>query len=341
MYDIFYLKNPDLDLTNLNNFKKVYPLSKKIEYNGNMFDAIQIATKKSLTSMFWLVEDGSNIDGKLEELNLDKTLSYVHGGIYLISKKHNLVPEDIELLSNRQKELVSSPLELRPIGTYDIFFISYQEPNADFNWKELVYRFPKAKRIHGVTGIHRAHKEAAMQSTTENFWVVDGDSKIIETFKFDYKIPHDARDSVYIWRSINPINGLQYGYGGVKLLPKKLMLESNEGTVDMTTSIGKSVVSVPEVSNYTMFNTDPFNTWKSAFRECIKLSSKIISNQIDDESEQRLEIWCTVGTDRPNGEYAIKGAQMGREYGLKNKGNTDALKKINDWEWLKNEFNKL
>ena len=44
---------------------------------------------------------------------------------------------------------------------YDIVFISYQEPNADENYDKLKERFPLAKRVHGVKGIHQAHIEAA------------------------------------------------------------------------------------------------------------------------------------------------------------------------------------
>ena len=40
---------------------------------------------------------------------------------------------------------------------YDIVFISYQEPNADENYNKLLKRFPLAKRVHGVKGIHQAH----------------------------------------------------------------------------------------------------------------------------------------------------------------------------------------
>ena len=42
------------------------------------------------------------------------------------------------------------------------------------------------------------------------------------------------------------------------------------------TSIRNKFRAMPEVSNTTNFNTSPFETWKSAFRECCKLSSKII-----------------------------------------------------------------
>ena len=35
-------------------------------------------------------------------------------------------------------------------------------------------------------------------------------------------------------QSINPINNLIYGYGGIKLLPRKLVLEIDKNTNDMT-----------------------------------------------------------------------------------------------------------
>ena len=44
---------------------------------------------------------------------------------------------------------------------YDIVFISYEEPNADDVYAELKERYPMAKRVHGVKGIHQAHIAAA------------------------------------------------------------------------------------------------------------------------------------------------------------------------------------
>jgi hypothetical protein len=38
-------------------------------------------------------------------------------------------------------------------------------------------------------------------------------------------------------------------------------------------------------------------------------------------------------------EYATGGAQAGRAYGEKNKTDLEALKKINDFEWLQEQFN--
>lgn len=219
---------------------------------------------------------------------------------------------------------------------YDIVFISYNEPNADENWQRLQARFPLAKRIHGVKGIHQAHIAAAKKCYTNMFWVVDGDAVILDSFDFSYKTR--LLDTVYVWRSRNPINDLEYGNGGVKLLPRHMTINMDTTKPDMTTSISTKFKAVLEVSNITAFNSDPFNTWKSAFRECVKLSSRIIDRQVTDETSKRLDAWCSLGADKPHGEYAIKGAIAGSKYGIQHKHNISALKKINDFDWLASEF---
>ena len=168
---------------------------------------------------------------------------------------------------------------------FDIIFISYQEPNAETNWKALKERFPMAKRVHGVKGIHQAHIQAANKSLTKMFYAVDGDAEILDDFNFDYKVSEWDLDCVHVWRSKNPINNLEYGYGGVKLLPKTLTQKVDVTVPDMTTSISKKFKPIPAVSNITRFDTDPFNTWKSAFRECVKLASKTIDRQEEGDGQ--------------------------------------------------------
>jgi len=221
---------------------------------------------------------------------------------------------------------------------YDIVFISYNEPNAEENYNNLKQKFPTAKRVNGVQGIHQAHIAAAKKCFTKMFWVVDGDAAIEDSFNFDHTVDEYDLETVHVWRSINPINDLVYGYGGVKLLPKKLTVNMDLSKPDMTTSISKFFKAMPEISNTTVFNTDPFNTWKSAFRECAKLSSKIIDRQKSEETEKRLHVWQTVGEERPFGEWAIKGATAGAAYGTASRCNLEALKKINDFDWLKEKF---
>ena len=170
------------------------------------------------------------------------------------------------------------------------------------------------------------------------FWAIDGDAMIVDDFNFDYRA--EDYNAVHVWRSQNPINGLIYGYGGVKLLPKIPTINMDTTRVDMSTSISGSFKLVEEISNITAFNTDIFSTWRSAFRECVKLSSRIIDGQVDTETEKRLEIWCTIGQNQDYGHWALMGAQAGRKYGYESRNNSEFLSKINDWEWLENEFNK-
>ena len=220
---------------------------------------------------------------------------------------------------------------------YDIVFISYQEPSADANYATLKAKFPMAKRVHGVKGIHQAHIKAAKKCFTKMFWIVDGDAVVNNSFNFDYVVPEHQLDHVHVWRAKNPINGLEYGYGGVKLFPRQMTIDMDTSKADMTTSISSQFIAVEETSNITAFNTDPFETWKGAFRECAKLSSKTILRQNDEETENRLNIWCTKGGERRCGDFAIAGANAGREFGISNMAD---LNLINNFEWLHEQFSK-
>jgi len=225
----------------------------------------------------------------------------------------------------------------------DVIFLSYNEPNAEANYSRLLEYAPHAKRVSGVKGILEAHQAAARKSMTSHFYVVDADAYIVDDFYFDYsptvseliygRIP--STDCVFCWTSKNPVNNLVYGYGGVKLFRKDLLLNIKEWRVDLATSMGAEFVSKEQISNITQFNTDPFSTWRSAFRECTKLASGIISD--DDITKQRLDTWCTIA----EGNYAkeaISGAVAGKQYGTENKNNLEALKRVNDFEWLYDRF---
>lgn len=264
-----------------------------------------------------------------------------YDGVTLFPKASNFTQKEFEnrFFINNKKEIDIQASSPKP---FDIVFISYNEPNADENYNTLISKFPRAKRVHGVKGIHQAHIEAAKLATTEMLWIVDADAIIVNNFNFTMEqIPYYSNNArrmltttVHVWRSQNPVNGLEYGYGGVKLLPRELTLNMDINSADMTTSISKLFKAMPEVSNITAFNTDPFSTWRSAFRECAKLASKVIDGQVDEETQIRLDTWCTVGNDLD----AIAGAQAGRAYGTENKDNIEALKKINDFAWLKEQY---
>ena len=228
----------------------------------------------------------------------------------------------------------------------DVVQISYYEPFADFNFELLQMFAPHAKRIQGVKGIFEAHKAAAEIAETSHFYVIDADAIIDEQFNFKFK-PNDKidqypnvkeTDCVFVWRSRNPINDLIYGYGGAKLFQRKALLDAENWNVDMTTTIGCPFVPKFQVSNVTAFNTDPFNTWKSAFRECTKLASAIIPHGDNLDNDYRLKVWQSKGEKREYGKYAILGAKQGAEFGKTYKKNLKALSLINDFEWLEKAY---
>jgi hypothetical protein len=320
------------------------------------FEDYTHALKTSTTDMFWFVpvEVEPLPDFKFDlqfsyQNNYERSINHVfknkdveedkYNGIMLLSKQAPISSREIEyryLIEKKEYDVVASELKL-----YDIVFISYNEPNADENFAKLIKQFPRAKRVHGVKGIHQAHIAAAKLSTTPMFWVVDGDAVIEENFKFNLLLPKHDTDIVHVWLSRNPVNDLKYGYGGVKLLPKLLTENMNVNQIDMTMSISNKFKVVQQVSNITVFNTDPFNTWKSAFRECVKLASRPVDPGYQEETEDRLHAWCILGGHRPNGKYAIQGAKAGKKYGIENISKPEELAKINDFDWLLEQFNKL
>ena len=319
------------------------------KFNINTYDDYLNALSNSKTEMFWIVPDYVIPSARFKfdtyfshdnEYDRKTNHAFLNGkyndGIVLCSKhsKFSKKEFDYRFIANKKEVniIISTP------APYDIVFISYQEPNADEYYKYLVDRFPRAKRIHGIKGIHQAHIEAAKLCSSDLFWIVDGDALVDSNFKFDYQVARWDRDMVHVWRSVNPINDLVYGYGGIKLFPTELTINMDISKPDMTTSISSKFKAINEISNVTAFNTDPYNTWKSAFRECTKLSSKVIDRQKDLETQSRLEKWCNLGIDRPFGKYAIDGAKSGALFGARNKDNIEVLKNINNFNWLKEQF---
>jgi hypothetical protein len=220
----------------------------------------------------------------------------------------------------------------------DVVFISYGEANAEENWQRVLEKAPTAKRVDGVTGILEAHKAAADLVTTDMFYVVDGDAYLSDDWSFDFQPSIFDRDCVFVWHSQNPVNSLEYGYGGVKIFPTDLLKVTETWNIDLTTGLGKLKV-ISKISNTTAFNTDPFSAWRSAFRECAKLSASVIPNSNSQESISRLNTWTTVGADAAYGNYAIAGAIEGEQFGCTHQMSPDILKLINDREWLFEYFN--
>ena len=220
---------------------------------------------------------------------------------------------------------------------FPIFFLSFNESNREKNWQILRSCFPRSRRIHGIKGLALAHQTCARLSKSSFFFVVNADNEILKNFKFE--IPKQPlQKAVYVYRSLNPVNQLIYGFGGVKLFPRSVFFSSTPFSVDLSSSLRAPYKIVSQIASLTRFNATPLEAWRGAFRECAKLASQCISHQKTFETEKRLKIWSEKGKDQAFGSYVLMGAKQGREYGEKHKNNPRALLKINDFFWLEKRF---
>jgi hypothetical protein len=229
---------------------------------------------------------------------------------------------------------------------YDVVMISYHEPQAEQNYIRLTQHLQDITTMSGeqfkliwikdVQGIFQAHQQAAQQVSTELFWVVDADAEILPDFKFDYVADVYDTAVTHVWNSLNPVTGAEYGYGGVKLLPRDLVLAVHDWGLDFTTGLSTRFKSMPELSCITRFNTDAFSTWRSAFRESVKLTLKD-----DTESRERLEGWLHPVSDAYFRPEAKRGAEAGKQFAIQHRHNTEQVNNINNFEWLKQKFHDV
>jgi hypothetical protein len=215
---------------------------------------------------------------------------------------------------------------------FEVVFLSYYEPDAENAYNRLCSKVD-AKWIKNIDGIFEAHKAAANAVESKMFWVVDADAVIAEDFDFAHIPDVYDEEVVHVWASKNPVNGLEYGYGGVKLFNTQQVREATSWGLDFTTGLSSRFKSMPQVSCVTQFNTDAYSTWRSAFRECVKLT---LSD--DTDSNQRLDAWLNPVSDALFSDDAKRGAEAGNLYAKANKDNAAELAKINNYTWLREYY---
>ena len=89
---------------------------------------------------------------------------------------------------------------------------------------------------------------------------------------------------------------------------------------------------IPEVASISRFNTDPWITWRSAFREVLKLKLEV-DEGAGLELRHRLRVWCERA-EGDNAEYCLQGANDALEYYNSVSGDYEMLKLSFDWPWL-------
>lgn len=212
---------------------------------------------------------------------------------------------------------------------FDVVFLSYDEPNADKNWENLLKICPWAERVHGVKGFDAAHKACALKSNTDRFITVDGDNIVDpEFFDMFITIPPNRANQVFSWGSRNHINGLAYGNGGLKMWTREFVINMKSHEHTSTDNTGWNVdfcwspdyIQMNNVYSTTDPSGSPTQAFRAGYREGVKMAldrgklpnmSEPLGKQIHAKNYQRLMVWTMVGDDVENGIYACLGARYG------------------------------
>ena len=221
--------------------------------------------------------------------------------------------------------------------TQDIIFISYDEPNADINWTILSAKFPQARRLHGVEGMEKALLKAAEMSSTKWYYAVFAKTELHPDFDFEFRPDLFQQPKHYIFHAENPLNGLRYGHMGVVLYNCDIVKNITEFGIDYTMSALHEVV--PKVSAVARFNSNPYQTWRTAFREAGKLA-QFCDEKDNVENSYRLGVW-TSEAEGLHSEWCLQGARDGVLFYQANKENKSQLKNAFNWVWLREYFTGL
>ena len=240
----------------------------------------------------------------------------------------------------------------------DIFYISYDEPNCEEHWADLLNKVPWAKRVHGVKGFDAAHKACAEQSETERFITVDGDNIVMDDF-FEQKLEfpetdHDGNniaESIFSWNGKNLLNGLVYGNGGLKCWPTEYTktIQTHEAAEDgegMEFCWKLNYIQLNDTFSEVHQTASPFQAFRAGFREGVKMSldqgSRVRADEFKEKiwygNYNRLQTWCNIGSDVDNGLWAIYGARLGCKMTVLSDWDTNL---ISDYDWFKDFFNNV
>lgn len=216
------------------------------------------------------------------------------------------------------------------IKDIDIIYLSYDEPNAEENYADLLTKAPWAKHVHGVEGSDAAHKACARLSETDRFITVDADNKIYADFleqEIDFKQYPYMKNAVLSWCGYNVVNGLMYGNGGLKCWPKDIVLDMKTHEASESEDIASQVefcwnldyIQMNSCYSKVYNNASAKQAWRAGFREGVKMgldrgtkfSSITFSEEVYWQNLHRLMIWQMVGADVTNGIWAMYGARQG------------------------------
>jgi hypothetical protein len=219
----------------------------------------------------------------------------------------------------------------------DVIMLSYDEPLAGVLHArlEIVLRC-RVKRLHGVTGMRRAYRLCAEIADRDEFLLADGDLEIADRFDPGRIAPLGAGVAMRVWQTANPVNGLVYGYGGLKLISRAALRQLGEA-VDVLAGLPGRTEFTAETAGTTRIDQSPLHAWRAGFRECAMLASGSEYGMSDHGARRRLDAWLAGGRG-PCAAHAAAGAAAGVAFAREAAGDAARLRQINDPAWLLARF---
>jgi hypothetical protein len=192
-------------------------------------------------------------------------------------------------------------------------------------------------RVDGVNGRVAAYHAAAEASETPWMFTVFAKLHVDKDFDWSWQPDRLQIPKHYIFNATNPVNNLVYGHQAMIAYNKKITLANSGRGLDFTLDDEHEVVNMN--SGIAMYNTDEWSTWRTSFREALKLKATVVENPDDSDSVERLLAWSTIGNGN-YGEFSINGALDAIEYYDSVEGDMDKLRLSYDWPWLQEFYNK-
>jgi hypothetical protein len=260
------------------------------------------------------------------------------GGTYITVPKEAKDYVKKELYDYPYIKHVAKPVHSNPL---DIIFFSNGEANADENYENLLFATAglsnRVIRVDGINGRVASQHAAANASNTAWYFLVNAKLKVNTKFDWAWQPDRLQIPKHYIFTATNPVNHLEYGHQAIVANNKKLTLNTVVKGLDFTMDSEHEVVNIN--CGIGMYNTSVWDTWRTAFREVLKL--KYYTERNDDlEAKFRLSSWLNLG-DGEFGKYSTMAALDACRYYESVNGELDKLRLSYDWEWLRTLYDRL
>ena len=192
-------------------------------------------------------------------------------------------------------------------------------------------------RVDKVNGRVASQYAAANASNTPWYFLVNAKLKVNSKFDFDWQPDRLQIPKHYIFTATNPVNHLEYGHQAIVANNKNITLNTVATGLDFTMDGEHEVVNIN--SGIGVYNTSVWDTWRTSFRETLKLKA-YTEKSTDLEAKFRLSSWLNLG-EGEFGEYSTMAALDACRYYESVNGDLDKLRLSYDWAWLRTHYERL